>query len=254
MPSLPENYRRQFDAIVAEAEHVEGWITRRELELLVMLAACPTAAGELLEIGSYLGRSTIALAKAARLAGEERIVAVDPQLQRGVRAKFDANLEQAGVQANVEFHETMSWELGQSWNRPLRALWIDGCHQYASVKRDLATFLPHLADGAVVAMHDVLNHFDGSIRVFLEDVLLSDHFGAVGVCGSIGWAQYHCDKSVGATNRRAKLRLYRALSPLVPIVAFDHKPRGLEALKYRLLRSRIRRGVENPEHWVRRVA
>ena len=254
MPALPENYRQIFDAIIQSAERIEGWITRRELEFLVMVGACPTADGELLEIGSYLGRSTVALAKAAHLAGEAGIVAVDPQLQRGIRARFDANLAQAGVARLVEFHESMSWDLGESWHRPLRALWIDGCHQYKSVKRDLATFLPHLADGAIVAMHDVLNHFDGSIRVFLEDVLLSDHFAAAGICGSIGWAQYHCDQAAGQANRSAKLRLYRALSPLVPIVAFDHKPRGVEAIKYRLLRSRIPRGAPKPETWVKRVA
>ena len=42
---------------------------------MCLLAAVPTTAGEVLEIGSFKGKSTVVLAKSARLAGDDRVVA-----------------------------------------------------------------------------------------------------------------------------------------------------------------------------------
>lgn len=254
MPRLLPGFRQRLETIVDHALTVEGWMTRRELEFLGLLAATPTADGEILEIGSYRGRSTAVLARCAELAGAARIVAVDHLLQPLAHEAFLASIRRAGIEHLVEFHRMMSWELGHSWQRPLRLLWIDGNHTYAATKLDFDTFAPFLANGAIVAIHDVLNQYEGSVRVFLEEILLSDHFGAAGLSGSIGWAQYHADSAQTASHRQHKLRLYRRLSPLVPLVAYDQAPRGLNKLRYRLLRARVPRRPPSPETWVQRVA
>lgn len=254
MLRLPPDFPHQLNEIVDHALTVEGWMTRRELEFLGLLAAAPTAEGEVLEIGSYRGRSTTVLARCAALAGKERIVAVDHLLQPAAHEEFCASVRRAGVEHLIEFHRMMSWELGRTWQRPLRLLWIDGNHTYAATKRDFGTFAPFLANGAIVAIHDVLNKYEGSLRVFMEDILLSEHFGAAGMCGSIGWAQYFRDPQSSVACREDKLRLYRCLSPLVPLVAYDQSPRGLNKLRYRFLRARVPRRPLAPETWVRRVA
>jgi len=51
-------------------------------------------------------------------------------------------------------------------------------------RRISISFRPHLASGAIVALHDVLHTFEGPVRVFAEALLDSDEFGPAGLCGS----------------------------------------------------------------------
>ncbi|MBB75435.1 MAG: hypothetical protein CMJ75_13090 [Planctomycetaceae bacterium] len=253
MLTLPNSFPTAVDVLVNEAMQIDGWTTPRELRFLALLAACPTTPGAVLEIGSYRGRSTTLLARANQLVSSNAIVAVDHLLQEGACEAFQETMRTAGVEHLVEFHQMMSWELALGWDRPLRLLWIDGNHSYESTHRDLASFAPSLADGAIVAIDDVLNRYEGSLRVFLEDILLSPHFGAAGVCGSIGWAQFHADSREARGYHRENLKLYRRLSPLVPLVAFDCYPSGWDKLRYRLLRSRVPRRMPAWSDWMLHV-
>jgi hypothetical protein len=245
---------------------VEGWLSLRETEFLALAAACPTTEGAVLEIGSYRGRSTIALALAvghgAARFGEKpsRLIAVDPMLDDDplmhrplphgmARQTFEENLRRAGIRSLVEFHQAFSYDLAPSWDLPLRLLWIDGDHHYASTKQDFDLFSRFLADGAILAMHDVLSRYDGCIRVFSEDVLTSPHFGAAGLCGSIGWSQFWKTPRHDRNEIRQKQRLLRKLAPLVPIHCQSRSPRGLAKLHYQWLRSRVPHRAINPQRW-----
>ena len=254
MPKLPADFDSQLNQIVNHALRVQGWMTRRELEFLGLLAACPTAEGVILEIGSFRGRSTTALANAARMSDGSQVVAVDHLLQTNAYEEFCASIKAAGIEDQVEFHRMTSAELARTWNRPIRLLWIDGNHAYEPTKLDFDSYYPFLADGAIVAIHDVLNLFEGSVRVFMEEMLLSDHFGAADMCGSIGWAQYFRDPRQAASHRNDKRKLYRRLSPLVPYVAFDTMPQGLSKLRYRLWRACVPRRQPRPSDWIGKVA
>ncbi|MFQ5351509.1 MAG: hypothetical protein ACE5D3_00355, partial [Candidatus Binatia bacterium] len=100
------------------------------------------------------------------------------------------------------------------------------------------------------AFHDVLTAFEGGIRVFMEDVLLSPAFGPAGFCGSIAWAQRVSDPHVAAAHSKAKLTLYKKLSRMVPFVAFDQQPTGIDKLLYKLFRSRVPHEEVSPEDWI----
>lgn len=265
----PRPDRAAFERGVAEIleslASVEGWMKPREVEALCLFAGCPTADGDVLEIGSYRGRSTIALAKAAAWCSDGRVAAVDPLPDTGpmspdergrpsARARMEANLSAAGVRDRVDLYAMRSQELAPRWDRPLRFLWIDGDHSYAGAKSDFDGFAPHLADGAILALHDVLNYYEGSVRVFAEDVLLSPHFGAAGVVGSIGWAQYFADPADSLPHRAAKRRLLARVQRLVPHVAYGTKPRGGARLAFRLGRALVPHGRIDPERWASAVA
>ena len=77
MPTLPPGFGDCVRDLRASLRGVEGWLSDREAQFLALLAACPTCDGEILEIGSYRGRSTIALVKGAALAGGATIHTVD---------------------------------------------------------------------------------------------------------------------------------------------------------------------------------
>ena len=265
MIKLPENLDSFTEKLLAEAETVEGFLSHNEMRFLTMVAACPTAQGDVLEIGSFKGKSTVVLAKAAQLAGDERIYAVDPLTApcetdpdlRGDESSlkdFKANIERCGIADAIEFHQMFSYQLAEEWTRPLRLLWIDGDHTYKGTKRDFDGFAPFLNDGGIIAIHDVLHAFDGGVRVFMEDILLSPNFGACGFCGSIGWAQYREDETKAVKFRSEKLSLYTKLSRLIPHIVFNKQLHGLEKKIYKLKRSRVPRSLIKPAEWLKMVS
>ena len=237
---------------------VGGFLSDREIRFIALLSVSPLADGEILEIGSFEGKSTVVLARGAKLVSDARISAVDPlvaEWYETARETIDTNLSDAGVMEFVDFHQMFSYELAADWSQPLRLLWIDGDHSYAAVTKDLNCFGHHLADGGVIAFHDTINFYDGSLRVFMEDVLLSDHFGAAGLWGTIGWARYHADPDTTRQYRQQKLQLYRRLSCLVPYVAFGNVPSNWwSKASFRFHRSRVPHGEMQPDAWLKAVA
>jgi predicted O-methyltransferase YrrM len=75
---LPDGFEEFADNLMKELDPVEGYLAPNEMRFLALIAACPTAEGEILEIGSFKGKSTIILAKAAAFASDAVVNAVDP--------------------------------------------------------------------------------------------------------------------------------------------------------------------------------
>ncbi len=266
MKSFPPEFYQHVEEMVRIASTIEGQLTPREIRFLALLAATPVCPGEVLEIGSFKGRSTMVLAKSVGFAGQQRITAVDPldspsvtdpSLGGQVSAwqDFQANLKRTGVWQQIEFHQERSSVLASRWNqqRPIRLLWIDGDHTYSGTKQDFVSFSPFLADGAIVALHDVLHHHGGPARVFAEDILLSKHFGPAGVCGSIGWSQYCASDRVFPQYHAAKVKLYRRVQRLIAYAAFGGDIEGWAKLGYKLARAGIPHGSIKPATWLKEI-
>ena len=92
------------------------------------------------------------------------------------------------------------------------------------------------------------------MSVFTEDVLTSPHFGAAGLCGSIGWAQYWQDPQYGGEEARNKTQLLEKLSRLIPYHVRSEAPKGLAKLRYKWLRSRVPHRAIDPNDWQAQVA
>ena len=264
MISLPKDFENFVVGLLEITKNIEGLLSKKEIKFLALLAACPTAKGEILEIGSFKGKSTVILAQSASLAGKTNIVAVDPLTSPSITdpdlkgeesslKDFQTNLRNAGVEKYVEFHRKHSSELAKVWNRDIRLLWIDGDHTYPGTKLDFDMFSPFLSNGAIIAMHDVLHNFEGCIRVFMEDILLSNHFGPAGICGSIGWSQYFKDSDIGPKFKHQKIKLHRKLSKLLPFSVFSNDIKGLTKIKYKILRSRVVHADADPSKWLKQV-
>ena len=195
MISLPKDFENFIAGLVDTTKNIEGFLSEKEIKFLALLAAFPTTKGEILEIGSFKGKSTIILAKSASLTAKTNVVAVDPLTspattdpdlkgEESCLKDFQTNLMNTGVEKYVEFHRKRSSELAKVWNRDIRLLWIDGDHTYSGTKSDFDMFSRFLSNGAIIAIHDVfhVSHgFEGPIRIFMEDVLLSKHFGPAGM-------------------------------------------------------------------------
>ncbi|MFZ0747124.1 MAG: class I SAM-dependent methyltransferase, partial [Terracidiphilus sp.] len=143
------------------------------------------------------------LAKVAAHYGLGPVVAIDPHNFNSAELKdhrtvsgassyqeFLSHLQAAGVSDVVEVHRAYSNDVAETWSRPIRFLWIDGDHSYQGAKADFDGFFHGMVSEGIVAFHDALHAFAGPIRVFVEDVLRSNRFGAAGFVHSIAWSQF----------------------------------------------------------------
>ncbi len=137
---------------VATGPLPQGWLSDAEAACLAELAKDRLC----LEIGSWLGRSTIAMASVARL-----VVAVDHHAGPPIRAEgttlheFLQNLQVANVRHRV-VPILAGFEAAAGLLRPASfgLVFVDGAHDYISVKRDALLAWPLLESGGVLAFHD----------------------------------------------------------------------------------------------------
>jgi predicted O-methyltransferase YrrM len=144
-------------------EGVEGMISLVEAALLYGLAARVAEGSCIVEVGSYRGRSAVALALGAPPG--VRVYAVDPhetfigvlggEFGPADRVSFLENVERAGVGDRVTLLNTSSDLAAEGWTERIGLLWIDGDHRYESVRRDWLAWLPQLDAASIVAFHDV---------------------------------------------------------------------------------------------------
>lgn len=239
---------------------VDGYLSEREANCIVTAAVLSPAKGANLEIGSFKGRSTVGLAYALRRYGLGNLIAVDPHTSpsstdpdlKGKSTSFNdfqSNVARHGLTDWVDARVTFSGELAKTWATPIRFLWIDGDHTYEGAKADVDGFKPHLAEGAVVLMHDVLGTHYGSLRVFVEDVLGSNDFGPAGFCGSIGWAQYRPkDGDQFAYRLRRKLLAIPA-AQIIPVAKSPTGLVGWNKLRYKVWRPLAPHGELAPRRF-----
>ncbi len=148
---------------VPEYDKIDGWLKVEEAELLFK-AAMSVKSGCILEIGSYRGRSTVALAAGSRSGSKAPIYAVEPHehfigIKGGAfgpndRRAFFRTLLQTKLFGMVRLLNTTSGVLAPGWDKPIALLFIDGDHRYEAVYSDFSLWRPYLVDDALVVFND----------------------------------------------------------------------------------------------------
>lgn len=170
-------------ALDASAE-IAGWLTRDEAGLLFDAAAAAPRGEAVVEIGSFAGKSTVALALGARAGRGARVCAVDPHAGSAETAAvtgyldtfgmFKANLERHGAAGQVEVVRDFSVAAAARFGRPVAFLFIDGAHGYRSVRADYESWFPKVVDGGLVAFHDSwILPFSGPCLLSARELLFS---------------------------------------------------------------------------------
>lgn len=150
---------------LALVDATEGWLSLGEARALRSLARAVPAGRAIVEVGSYRGRSTVALGLGARRGGGATVYAVDPHAPfvgaRGGRfgpedrAAFYANVVRANVGDRIALVGLTSATVARAWTRAdVGLLFLDGDHRYESVRADFEAWAPHLSEGAIVAFDD----------------------------------------------------------------------------------------------------
>ena len=169
-------------------EDIEGWMSHDQgLALYEAARACP-AGGRIVEIGSFRGRSTIVLAKAAGPGVD--VIAIDPHAgnDRGPReldgfaaearddfTAFHTNLERAGVSAVVTHLRLPSQEALARVDGPVDVLYIDGAHRFGPATADIRDWAARVRDGGTLLIHDAFSSV-GVTGAIARNLLLGRRF------------------------------------------------------------------------------
>jgi predicted O-methyltransferase YrrM len=156
------------DELKAVLGGVPGWLGHDEAWALREAARTHPAdepAITVVEIGSWKGRSTVALAHGLRARGGGTVYAIDPhrdtRLHRATgevdtRGAFLANVRSAGVADRVQSICASSRIARANFaDDSVHLLFVDGSHLYDDVVADIDAWTSALTDGAIVAFHDI---------------------------------------------------------------------------------------------------
>lgn len=147
---------------------VEGWLNDEEGMTLARLAQ----GKRVLEIGSYCGRSTIWMAAVAEI-----VYAVDPFDSRDTPNPkhtldtFKDNLARYELTNKVQVCQGTSEEIVPGLTGLFDLIFIDGAHDYESVKRDIALGLDRLRPGGFLAFHDYDEPTDPGVSQAVDEIL-----------------------------------------------------------------------------------
>lgn len=194
---------------VLAALKIDGWMEPEELRWLASTAASLPPGSVAIEVGSWKGRSTKAIAGA--LSPGSVLYAVD-HWKGSAGERLGTQREALNLGADVMF-ETFSRNLSQeiSFGRvvpvradsaegaqvlskrlPGRAQWVflDGDHEYEPTKRDIILYRALLAPGGILSGHDYWQDHPG-VRRAVDEAVPGFAIGA----RSIWWRKWACGSS-----------------------------------------------------------
>ena len=78
--------------LIRSVKAIDGWLTDNEVKFLYMASEKFSKKGNIVEIGSWKGRSTVCLALGSKRSGGGKVYAVDPHI--GSREDKDVNTKE----------------------------------------------------------------------------------------------------------------------------------------------------------------
>lgn len=180
---------------------LQGMISLEEATFL-RDAAANAEGGCIVEIGSWRGKSAVALAMGvlARPFGQRpQIYCIEPH-----RTFTGVYGGQFGPHDREAFYETMlstrcaehvalinlpSEQAAAGWREPIALLFVDGDHAYSAVRRDLDAWIPFLVPRATIIFDDASDPAGGPYRVIgeLEKSGKAERYRDIGKITAMRW-------------------------------------------------------------------
>lgn len=148
---------------------IDGWFSEEDAKMYHYIAQSLPVDGRFVEVGSWQGRSfglmhSLTRDKSPKLFAVdtfkgsplENVHTVIVEANGGtIRHLFDANMRAIGA-TDFMVDELPSIEAAAQWEpQTLDAVFIDGAHDYFSVRQDIAAWLPKIKPGGIIAGHDI---------------------------------------------------------------------------------------------------
>jgi predicted O-methyltransferase YrrM len=195
---------------------IEGWLTDDQAEVLAARAHDLTPPDQIVEIGSYRGRSAVVFATAAQ--DGVRVVAIDPhagndrgpQQIHGSAAEgqrdheaFLSNLARAGVRERVRHVRLPSQEALSEVDGTAGVVYVDGAHRYRPACADIERWGARVRAHGTLLIHDAFSSIGVTLAI-MRLLLLGGEFVYVGRTGSL--AEYRRERLRGVARIRNTLR------------------------------------------------
>jgi MMP 1-O-methyltransferase len=139
-------------AALQAVSDVDGWLLPEDIFKLYDLAYA--AAGPILEIGTYHGRSTIVMALALKDAGNP-VPLVSLDVDPEALSAAAENARRKGVAGRIALVRGTATAFFRATTGFVPAVvFVDADHSAAGAARDLRALEPHVADGGLLFLHD----------------------------------------------------------------------------------------------------
>lgn len=176
--------------------YIAGWLSENEaIALYDLVLKINTKNPVIVELGSWLGKSSIVLAKALSYKKAGILYCVDSfdldgdnfsrdtyikeqkKLNSSVKEQFIFNIKKSKVLKYIKILEGKSYEVAKNFKDQIDLLFIDANHNYDSVKLDFFLWKDFIKIGGFIAFHDAnveKEHLNGGpLRLIKEEILNS---------------------------------------------------------------------------------
>jgi predicted O-linked N-acetylglucosamine transferase (SPINDLY family)/glycosyltransferase involved in cell wall biosynthesis/predicted O-methyltransferase YrrM len=186
-----------YTTIQSAVEAIEGFMVPGQEEYLFNKVKSLPNDAVIVEIGSYKGRSTVAMSYAC-IGTNRKIYCLDTwdgnDTDFSDRNFFDIwqeNIEKNGLSQYVVPLRGYSHQILSQWeeltgDKAIDFIFIDGSHQFLDVLKDYEQSLPLVKDGGWIAFHDVVPTWPGPERVWhniAKHCLLNHEYSSTLACG-----------------------------------------------------------------------
>jgi glycosyltransferase involved in cell wall biosynthesis len=185
--------------LINRVKKIGGWLSEAETDLLIAVAIKTgtqfPAPQHIVEIGSYQGKSTVALGNVVKyLFPLARVFAIDPHegvvgaADQGLQKlaptlqQFKKNIETEALTGVVELIQDYSYNV--AWRKPIHMVFIDGLHDYPSVARDFRHFEEWIVPGGYIAFHDYADYYPG-VKKFVHVILDAGNYKKIQLADSL---------------------------------------------------------------------
>jgi hypothetical protein len=201
-----------FAAAWAGVADVQGWMTQAQAGRLWDRASELSSGDQIVEIGSFHGRSVIMLATAA--PDGVGITTIDPHAgnDRGPQEiagfvdeaemdneQFFANLEAAGIRQRITHLRQFSDRAHDGVHGEIALLYIDGAHRFAPARADLVSWGARVRNGGTMLVHDSFSSI-GVTLALLVTTMVSGRWAYRGRSGSMAEFE-RCDLTIAGRAR-----------------------------------------------------
>jgi len=203
--------RPPFAEVLRSVDGVDGWMSPDQAEALYTAAAACHSGDQIVEIGSFRGRSTIVLASAAEPGVD--VIAIDPHAGNdrgpneldGFAAEasedhdvFTRNLAAAGVSDRVRHVREMSDRAHGAVKGDITVLYIDGAHRFGPARADIHEWGARVLIGGTLLIHDSFSSVGVTLAI-IKELMFGRRFRYVGRARSL--TIYHADLDGGWRSR-----------------------------------------------------
>lgn len=154
--------KKELDRMLRLAFSIPGLISSAEAPFIYNLAR---RQGNLVEIGCWLGRTTVIMQLAAQVFGAH-LTTIDPFRQFSTKRvlgrnwtsspkNWMANMHKCGLPAPELFAMTSDEARPLYGDREIAMIFMDGSHRGEQVERDLSNWVPLIKMGGYLALNDI---------------------------------------------------------------------------------------------------